>query len=107
MLFRSLPCGTRVIARMLEGDINLIKDAASELIKRPGIVALLGVEAETGRCMFVFARSQDVELHMGRLLSDAAKPLGGKGGGRPDFAQGGGPKAILEAVLASLTGQDR
>ena len=39
---------------------------------------------------------------MGQLLSRAAKPLGGKGGGRPDFAQGGGPAEILGAAVEML-----
>ena len=89
------PGGATVVARMLDGDANLIKDAASQLIRRPGVVALLGARVEGERAVFVFARSSDVDIHMGRLLSDAAKSLGGKGGGRPDFAQGGGPVEIL------------
>ncbi|MBR2700251.1 MAG: hypothetical protein IKE76_16850 [Clostridia bacterium] len=96
------PDGVRVVARMLEGDVNLIKDVASRLIKKPGTAALLGAEVEAGRAVFVFARSQDVDIHMGRLLSDAAKPLGGKGGGRPDFAQGGGVTEILERARDAL-----
>ena len=92
------PGGAAVVARMLEGDAGLIKDAASHLIKRPGVVVLLGAKAGEAGAVFVFARSADVDIHMGRLLSDAAKPLGGKGGGRPDFAQGGGPEAILAAA---------
>ena len=48
------------------------------------------------------AHSQDVSLNMGALLSGVAKPLGGKGGGRPDFAQGGGPAAVLEAAAKRL-----
>ena len=87
--------GATVVARMLDGDANLIKDAASQLIRRPGVVALLGARVEGERAVFVFARSSDVDIHMGRLLSDAAKSLGGKGGGRPDFAQGGGPVELL------------
>ena len=94
--------GTVVIAQMLEGDANLLRDAASHLIRRPGIVALLGVPSGEGNAMFAFARSADVELHMGRLLSAAAKPLGGKGGGRPDFAQGGGNPEIIDAALRLL-----
>ena len=94
--------GDAVIARMLEGDANLVKGAASQLIKSPGVIALLGAEVEPGRAAFVFARSQDVDLHMGRLLTAVAKPLGGKGGGRPDFAQGGGPAAILDAAANQL-----
>ena len=89
------PGGATVIARMLDGDADLIKDAASRLIRRPGVVALLGARVEGERAVFTFARSSDVDIHMGRLLSDAAKSLGGKGGGRPDFAQGGGPVEIL------------
>ena len=94
--------GATVVARMLPGDANLVKEAASRLIRRPGIVALLGAEVGGGRAVFVFARSQDVELHMGRLLSEAAVPLGGKGGGRPDFAQGGGPAGVLDAAARIL-----
>ena len=78
------PEGAAVIARMLEGDANLVKEAASHLIRRLGVIALLGANVGEGRATFVFACSQDVEIHMGQLLSRAAKPLGGKGGGRPD-----------------------
>lgn len=96
------PDGVRVAAGMLEGDMNLVKDVASQLIKKPGLAVLLGVEVEPGRAAFVFARSQDVDIHMGQLLSRAAKPLGGKGGGRPDFAQGGGVPEILDSAKAML-----
>ncbi len=98
----TLGSGAKVIARLLDGDANLVKEAASKLIKRPGIVALLGARLDEDRATFVFARSQDVDLNMGQLLSGAAKPLGGKGGGRPDFAQGGGPAAIMDAARALL-----
>ncbi len=98
----TLGSGAKVIARLLDGDANLVKEAASKLIKRPGIVALLGAKLDEDRATFVFARSQDVDLNMGQLLSGAAKPLGGKGGGRPDFAQGGGPAAILDAARTLL-----
>lgn len=92
----------RVAVRMLEGDAGLIKDVAAQLIRQPDMAVLLGAETEPGRAVFVFARSQNVDLHMGQLLSRAAKPLGGKGGGRPDFAQGGGDPAILDAAKALL-----
>ena len=100
----ALPCGAKLVVRMLEGDASMLKDAASALIKRPGVVALLGATAGPDRAVFVFARSNDVELHMGQLLSAAAKPLGGKGGGRPDFAQGGGDPAILDAAAKLAMG---
>ena len=96
------PDGVRVVARMLIGDMNLIKDVASQLIRQPKLAVLLGTEVAPGRAVFVFARSQDVEIHMGQLLSRAAKPLGGKGGGRPDFAQGGGVPGILDRAYAMI-----
>ena len=36
-------------------------------------------------------------LHVGKLLSEAAKAFGGKGGGRPDFAQGAAASADAAA----------
>ena len=50
------------------------------------------------QAVYVFGRSADVDANMGALLRDAARPLGGKGGGKPDFAQGGGPKEVLDAA---------
>ena len=94
--------GAAVVACLLEGDAGMLRDAASHLIRRPGVAALLGAKTGEGSAMLVFARSEDVDIHMGRLLSAAAKPLGGKGGGRPDFAQGGGDPAIIDAALELL-----
>ncbi len=97
-----LACGAALVARMMDGDANLVRDAASHLIRRPGVVALLGARTGEGRATFVFARSDDVDIHMGKLLSDIARPMGGKGGGRPDFAQGGGPEGMLDAATEAL-----
>ena len=96
-----LPGGAKLIARFVDGDANLLRDMASRLIENPGVIALLG--AMNGeQAVYVFGRSADVESNMGNLLRDSAKPLGGKGGGRPDFAQGGGPKEILAAACELL-----
>ena len=59
------------------------------------VLALLGV-LNGERATYVFARSADVDCDMGALLRAAAVSLGGKGGGKPDYAQGGGPKAMLD-----------
>lgn len=93
--------GAALVAEMIDGDAELLREAASRLIRRPGIAALLGVRSGDG-AVFAFARSADVDIHMGRLLSAAAKALGGKGGGRPDFAQGGGDPAIIDAAQKIL-----
>lgn len=97
----ALPDGTRLVARFVEADAALLRDLASQLIEVPGVIALLGA-MNGAQTMYVFGRSADVQCDMGALLRDSAKPLGGKGGGRPDFAQGGGCREILEAACQAL-----
>ena len=99
-----LPDGTKLIARFVDGDANLLRDMASRLIENPGVIALLGT-MNGDQAIYVFGRSADVEANMGNLLRDAARPLGGKGGGRPDFAQGGGCREILPAACEFLRGR--
>jgi len=98
----ALPDGTRLIARFVEADAMLLRDLASRLIETPGVIALLGAMNGDG-ALYVFGRSADVNINMGSLLRDSARPLGGKGGGRPDFAQGGGVPEILAAAKNALT----
>jgi alanyl-tRNA synthetase len=38
----------------------------------------------------VVARSADVDLDCRQVLKEALEAAGGRGGGKPDFAQGGG-----------------
>ena len=93
--------GHLLITEHVDGDMAALKDAASAIIREPNRIALLA--AGTGeKCSLLFARSDDVDIHMGKLLADAVKPFGGKGGGRPDFAQGSGPIAALEAAKKML-----
>ena len=71
-----------------------------------GVAALLAGEEGPGAPL-VFAAPAQLGLSMGQLLSQVLKPLGGKGGGRPDFAQGAGPgRAALEAAMAQLSGAE-
>ncbi len=93
--------GCRVIARFVDADAQTMRSCASALIEKPGVIALLGVLSGE-RATYVFARSKDVSRDMGALLRAAAVPLGGKGGGKPDFAQGGGPAEVLECAKKLL-----
>lgn len=67
-----------------------------------GVTALLGAEEE-GRGVLCFARPKGAGPSMGDALQAAVALLGGKGGGAPDLAQGGGPEGakVAEALQAA------
>jgi len=96
--------GVRLICAKIDADAQLIKDYASKLIETPGTAVLLAADAGE-KHIFVFARSADLPYQMGKILSEAAKKCGAKGGGRPDFAQGGGPAELLDYAKEILLAQ--
>lgn len=87
-----------------------LKHLAQRLVAHPQTVALLAAGQAGQKGSFTFARSADVEAHMGTLVRRACEIVGGRGGGRPEFAQGGGPEGHLapqaleeaQRVLADL-----
>ncbi len=88
--FRQREDGVRIIARVLEkASVERLKQLARALIAEKQAIALLG-SSNTDAAQFVFARSSDVSDDMSALVREACAMLDGRGGGRPDFAQGGG-----------------
>jgi alanyl-tRNA synthetase len=67
-----------------------VKHLVPRLVSRPHTAALLGWSDED-KAQLTFGRSDDLPFHMGRLIGLACAQIAGRGGGRPDFAQGGGP----------------
>jgi alanyl-tRNA synthetase len=83
-----------------------LKHLALRLVARPRTVVLLAAGGDgEEKGYFTFARSEDVDLHMGTLLRQACEAVGGRGGGRPDFAQGGGPVAARAAEALDVAFQ--
>lgn len=88
--------------RLLRGtypawDDDQLKTLALTLKNLPGCFAALA----GGRSALVFAaRSQDVAIDAGLVLRAALNQVGGRGGGRSDYAQGSAPdwKAAEQAV---------
>jgi alanyl-tRNA synthetase len=82
--------GIRVVTKILDDrDAESLKHLAQALIAHPGTIALLGSrDKESAR--LVFARSADVPGEMNELMREACAMLDGRGGGKPDMAQGGG-----------------
>ena len=88
-----------LVVALLEGRSGEeLKHLAGRIVAEPGRVALLGATGE--KASLVFARSEDVALDASALLRQAAGPFGGRGGGRPNLAQGGVPdSANVQAAL--------
>jgi alanyl-tRNA synthetase len=84
-------------------DSSLLKETARRLTEQPGVVALLATRQP--RPQYVFARSEDWGANlgapnMGELMRASCAVTGGRGGGRPQFAQGGAPQDTpVEPVL--------
>jgi alanyl-tRNA synthetase len=75
---------------------------AHQLMERPSAVVMLASRLEE-RVHLCFARGEEVAADMGSLLRAAVSELGGKGGGRPSFAQGSAPLADRERVEEVLS----
>ena len=103
----------KLMARAVEGiDIKDLKSLADEGKKQlgSGVVALIGV-TEDGKASLVVGVTSDLISRFSAvdLARKGGEVLGGKGGGRPDMAQAGGPdgakaEAALAAIAAALGG---
>lgn len=88
-----------VVQSWADRPVDAVKTLANLLQTNANTIALLATTAG-GKATVIFARSGDVDQHIGNLLRDALKAFGGGGGGRPEYAQGGGVAA--EQVPALL-----
>jgi alanyl-tRNA synthetase len=99
--------GVRVVRSNLPGRApNDLKHLAQRLVDHPQTVALLAASGEQGGNGYLcFACSGGVALHMGQLVRQAAEASGGRGGGRPNLAQGGSPQGERMAEALDLAYQ--
>ncbi len=85
-------------------DMNELQALGRELSNEEKVVAML--VSRTGGVKMLLTRSKDVDIDMNQLLRASIKEVRGSGGGRPNFAQGGGsyPEGIPKAkeVVISL-----
>ena len=81
---------------------DALRELASGLIEQGGVIALLASPKENGGYLTLFARSADVACDVGKLLRGASASCGGKGGGKPDFAQGSAPTDEVVAAAMKL-----
>src|SRR5262249_11921888 len=91
----------RIILHIFDDrDFDDVKLLAHRLVTYDGVLVLLATRTRE-MARLVFARSADLPVEVNALLHSACARLGGRGGGKADFAQGGGTRvAELERVLA-------
>jgi alanyl-tRNA synthetase len=97
--------GARVVIREQPGwDAAAIKFLASAVVSVPGFIVVL--TGEGSPVPVVAARSSDLSFDAGAWIKDAIASLGGRGGGRPEMAQGGlaaGTSDILARAKETLS----
>ncbi|TWI04769.1 alanyl-tRNA synthetase [Luteimonas cucumeris] len=97
--------GIRVLAARLEGiDAKALRDAVDRLKQQLGDAVIVLAGASDGKVALVagVSGSPSGKVKAGELLAHVASQIGGKGGGRPDLAQGGGDD--VPALAAALAG---
>ncbi|WPP01255.1 alanine--tRNA ligase [Pseudomonas sp. HR96] len=96
--------GVKVLASRLDGVDGKGLLALVDQLKNKlgnGVILLGGVHEEKVVLVAGVTKELTARLKAGDLMKQAAAAVGGKGGGRPDMAQGGGVDAgALDAALA-------
>jgi alanyl-tRNA synthetase len=98
--------GIKVLAANLEGaDPKSLRDTVDQLKNKLGqaVVVLAAVRDDKISLIAGVTKAETASFKAGEVLKFVAEQVGGKGGGRPDMAQGGGSDvAALPAALASV-----
>ena len=99
--------GVKTISARVEGvDREGLRQLVDSLRQKLGSgVVVLGMP-EDGKVALIAGVTKDLtaKVHAGKLMQTLAKQVGGKGGGRPDLAEGGGEgTAQLNSTLDGVT----
>ena len=90
------PAG-RLVLQSVDADAQGLKSLAQAVTEQPGFVVVLASAASPS--LVVVARSSDVQVSAQQVLASLIAEFGGRGGGKPDLAQGGGLNATGSAIL--------
>lgn len=98
--------GIKVLCAQVDGvDVKTARELIDQLKEKLGTGIVLLAIVEDLKVRLVAGATKDCtdRVSAGALVSFVANELGGKGGGRPDMAQGGGENVTaLEAVLKAV-----
>jgi alanyl-tRNA synthetase len=97
--------GVKVLAVQVEGaDAKSLRDSVDDLRNKLGTSVIVLATVKEGKVVLVAGVSADIldRYKAGEILAKVAAQVGGRGGGRADFAQAGGSQP--ENLAAALTG---
>jgi alanyl-tRNA synthetase len=98
--------GVKVLAARLDGmDRQQMRSLVDSLRNKWKSAAVVLASVEDGSVALVAAVTKDLtgKVHAGKLASTLAQAVGGKGGGRPDMAEGGGKDVTaLDGALEGI-----
>ena len=97
--------GIKVMARRMDGaDAKTLRDAVDRFKDKlqNAVVVLGSVENGKVRLAAGVTKNNTDRIRAGDVIAPVAQQVGGKGGGRPDFAQAGGsnPERLNEALAS-------
>jgi len=98
--------GVRVLATRADvADAKALREVADQLRDKlkSAVIVLAGVEGDKIALVATVTPDLVGKFNAGKIVGEVAKAVGGKGGGRPDMAQGGGSEPQnLDAALARV-----
>ena len=96
--------GVKLVTRRVQGlEPQALRALADSLRERTGGGVVVLASSNDGKAALVATVSRDLtgRVHAGKLVQALAPIIGGRGGGRPDFAQAGGRQPErLDALFA-------
>ena len=95
-------CGVEVVIRRLDLPARDLAEIATSISDKGGVALIAG----TNDTVRVVLTSGDSRVNAGEIIGQVCSLLGGKGGGKPTMAQGGGPDAD-QLDLALKVGRER
>ncbi len=103
--------GLKVLFKQVENTSGkALRDLADQLRDKmgSGVIVLSATSGDKASVLVAATKDLKGKVHAGNVVKAAAEAMGKKGGGRPDFAQGGGSaeklSAGLDAARAAITG---
>jgi alanyl-tRNA synthetase len=89
----------KVVVRAIDADANGLKALVLTVAANSGCAVVL--VSATRPSLVVVARAAGVPVAANQVLAALIARFGGRGGGKPDIAQGGGLDAPADAILAA------